>query len=268
MSDATPQEGIHRSPDGASMQGAAEADSRTAPGMDDQSRLKQAAAERAVDFLQSGMTVGLGAGSTAGFAMRRLGELVASGRLTGIVGIPCSRQVAEGASRLGIKLGTLDEHPAIDTTIHGADEVDPDLNLIKGAGGALLHEKMVEQASRRVIIVVDASKPTPILGSRRAVPVEVVEFGWLAQARYLESRGAHMQLRLNDERAPFRTDEGHLILDCAFGPIERPGDLAALLAARAGIVDHGLFIGIATDVLVGTADGVRHLSRNDQAAQR
>jgi ribose 5-phosphate isomerase A len=236
--------------------------------MDDQSRLKRAAAERAVDFLQSGMTVGLGAGSTAGFAMRRLGELVASGRLTGIVGIPCSLQVADEASRLGIKLSTLDEHPAIDTTIDGADEVDPDLNLIKGAGGALLHEKMVEQSSGRVIIVVDASKPSPILGSRRAVPVEVVEFGWPAQARYLEALGARVQLRLNEGKAPFRTDEGHLILDCAFGPIERPGDLAARLEVRAGIVEHGLFLRIATDVLVGTADGVRHLSRNALAAQK
>ena len=166
MSDATPQGGTHRSPVGASMQGAAGTDSRTAPGMDDQSRLKQAAAERAVDFLQSGTTVGLGAGSTARFALRRLGVLVASGRLTNVLGIPCSRQVADEALLLGIKLSTLGEHPAIDTTIDGADEVDPDLNLIKGAGGALLHEKMVEQASRRVIIVVDESKPSPILGSR------------------------------------------------------------------------------------------------------
>jgi ribose 5-phosphate isomerase A len=236
--------------------------------IDEQSRLKRAAAERAVDFLESGMTVGLGAGSTAAFAMRRLGELIGSGRVTGIVGIPCSRQVADEAPRLGIKVSTLDEHPAIDTTIDGADEVDPDLNLIKGAGGALLHERMVAQASRRVIIVVDASKPSPLLGSRRAVPVEVVEFGWPVQARYLESLGARVQRRLDGDGVPFRTDEGHLILDCAFGPIERPGDLAVLLEARAGIVEHGLFVRIATDVLVGTVDGVRHLSRNDQTAQR
>jgi ribose 5-phosphate isomerase A len=233
--------------------------------MDEQSRLKRAAAERAVDDLQSGMTVGLGAGSTARFAIRRLAELIAAGRLTDIVGIPCSRQVSEEAARLGIELGTLDEHPAVDTTIDGADEVDPDLNLIKGAGGALLHEKMVEQASRRVIIVVDASKRSPVLGSRRAVPVEVVEFGWPAQVRYLESLGARVQRRLTGGGAPFRTDEGHLILDCAFGPIGRPRELAALLEARAGVVEHGLFLGIATDVLVGTSDGVRHLSRAGRA---
>jgi ribose 5-phosphate isomerase A len=106
------------------------------------------------------------------------------------------------------------------------------------------------------------------LGSRRALPIEVVEFGWSAQARYLESIGARVQLRLTEGRLPFRTDEGHFILDCAFGPIERPSDLSTLLDARAGIVEHGLFLRMATDVMVGTNDGVRHLSRNDQAAQR
>lgn len=231
-------------------------------------QLKREGAEVAVDCIQSGMTVGLGAGSTARFAIHRLAELIANSRLTDIVGIPCSRQVAEEAVRLGIELSTLDEHPSIDTTIDGADEVDADLNLIKGAGGALLHEKMVAQASRRVIIVVDASKPSPVLGSRRALPIEVVEFGWSAQACYLESIGARVQLRLTEGRLPFRTDEGHFILDCAFGPIERPSDLSTLLDARAGIVEHGLFLRMATDVMVGTNDGVRHLSRNDQAAQR
>ena len=255
MSDATPQ-------------GSTGPGIRATPEVSERLRLECAAAERAVDYLQSGMTVGLGAGSTAGFAIRRLADLLAEARLTDIVGIPCSRQVAEEAVRLGIELSSLDDHPAIDTTIDGADEVDPELNLIKGAGGALLHEKMVAQASRRVIIVVDASKPSPILGSRRAVPVEVVEFGWRAQSRYLESIGARVQLRLNEVAAPFRTDEGHLILDCAFGPIRQPSDLAALLEARAGIVEHGLFLHIATDVLIGTNDGVRHLSRNSQAAQR
>lgn len=267
MSDA-PQRGAHRSPDGAAVRVAAGTDSRTAPGMDEHSRLECAAAERAVDYLQSGMTIGLGAGSTARFGIRRLAELIASAQLTDIVGIPCSRKVAEEADRLGIELSTLGQHPVIDTTIDGADEVDPDLNLIKGAGGALLHEKMVEQASRRVIIVVDSSKPSPILGSRRAVPIEVVEFGWRAQARYIESHGARVELRLNEEGTPFRTDEGHLILDCTFGLIEQPRELAALLEARAGIVEHGLFLGIATDVLVGESDGVRHLSRNGQAVQK
>jgi ribose 5-phosphate isomerase A len=227
-----------------------------------ESRLKCAAAQRAVDHVESGMTVGLGAGSTARFAIRRLAELIAGGQLTNIVGIPCSREVAAQAERLGIELSSLDEHPSVDTTIDGADEVDPQLNLIKGAGGALLHEKMVEQASRRVIIVVDESKLSPILGSRRAVPVEVVAFGWRAQAHYLQSLGARVQLRLDHAQSPFRTDEGHLILDCVFGPIEQPRELAARLEARAGIVEHGLFLRMATDVLVGAEDGVRHLLRD------
>jgi ribose 5-phosphate isomerase A len=230
--------------------------------IDEQTRLKGAAAERAVEFLQSGMTVGLGAGSTARFAMRRLAQRIAESRLTDIVGVPCARQVALEAAQLGIAVSSLDEHPAIDATIDGADEVDPDLNLIKGAGGALLHEKMIAQASRRVIIVVDASKLSPKLGSRRAVPVEIVEHGHRAQARYLESIGAEVALRLDAGGAPFRTDEGHLIVDCTFGPIVQPRKLATLLEARAGIVEHGLFLGIATDVLVGTNDGVQHLSQS------
>ena len=231
-------------------------------------RQKRAAADRGVDQVRSGMVVGLGAGSTARFAVTRMAERIAEGRLSDITGVPCSREVGQEAARLGIRLSTLDEHPLIDLTIDGADEVDRELDLIKGAGGALLREKMIEQASRRVIIVVDASKPSPILGSRRPVPVEVVEFGWRAQVRYLESIGARVHLRPGVGRAPFRTDEGHLILDCAFGPIQRPRDLAALLEARAGIVEHGLFLGIATDVLVGAHDGLRHFSRNGHAMQR
>ena len=236
--------------------------------MSDAMSLKCAAARRAVDYVRSGMTVGLGAGSTARFAIRRLAELIAGTQLTNIVGIPCSREVAEEAHRLGIEVSSLDERPSVDLTVDGADEVDPELNLIKGAGGALLHEKMVQQASRRVIIVVDASKLSPILGSRHAVPVEVVAFGWHAQVRYLESLGARVQLRLADGQSPFRTDEGHFILDCVFGPIERPHDLAARLEARAGIVEHGLFLRMATDVLVGAHDGVRHLLRDGYAVQR
>jgi ribose 5-phosphate isomerase A len=226
-------------------------------------RQKRAAADRAVDEVRSGMAVGLGAGSTARFAAARIAERFAAGRLSEIAGVPCSREVGAEATRLGIRLSTLDENPLLDLTIDGADEVDRELDLIKAAGGAFLREKMVGQASRRVIIVVDASKPSPVLGSRRPVPVAVVEFGWRAQARYLESIGARVQLREGVGALPFLTDEGHLILDCAFGPIHRPRDLAALLDARADIVEHGLFLGIATDVLVGEDQGVRHLRREE-----
>ena len=164
--------------------------------------LKRRAAEQAVDFVESGMVVGLGEGSTAIYAIRRIGRLVAAGALTGILGVPCSRNVERTARALGIPLTTLDEHPVVDLTIDGADEVDPALNLIKGGGGALLREKMVAQASRREIIVVDQSKLVPALGTRWALPIEVLEFGWKAQARYLEGLGGRPVLRLQAGGAP------------------------------------------------------------------
>ena len=228
---------------------------------DNISQLKQRAAERAVEFVKSGMVVGLGHGSTAIFAVRRIAQLLHEGQLQDIFGVPCSRQVEEDARRLGIPLTTLDEHPVVDVTIDGADEVDPDLNLIKGGGGALLREKMVAQASRREIIVVDESKLSPALGTRWAVPVEIVPFGWRSQSAYLESLGAQPVLRLSSDGTPFTTDQGTLILDCNFGPIAQPAQLAARLSERAGIVEHGLFLGLATDVIVASVEGIRHLKR-------
>ena len=155
----------------------------------------------------------------------------------------------------------LDGARDIDVTIDGADEVDPDLNLIKGGGGALLHEKIVAQASRREVIVVDDAKLSPRLGTHWAVPVEVIPFLWQSQARFLESLGARVTLRAGPEGRPFTTDEGNLILDCAFGPIAEVAELAALLNGRTGIVEHGLFIHLATDVIVAGQAGIRHLTR-------
>jgi len=146
-------------------------------------------------------------------------------------------------------------------TIDGADEVDPNLDLIKGGGGALLREKIVAQASRREIIVVDESKLSPALGTRWAVPVEVVPFGWRTQALYLESLGADVNLRQDRNRKTFTTDQGNLILDCQFGPLSQPADLAAKLNSRTGIVEHGLFLDLATDLIVAGAEGVRHIER-------
>jgi ribose 5-phosphate isomerase A len=223
-------------------------------------QLKQKAGWYAVDFVKSGMMVGLGHGSTAIFAVRCIAQLLQEGRLQDVLGVPCSRHVEAEARRLGIPLTTLDEHPVVDLTIDGADEVDPDLNLIKGGGGALLREKIVAQASRREIIVVDESKLSPVLGTHWPVPVEVIPFGWRAQAAYLESLGAPT-LRLDADGTPFKTDQGNLILDCNFGPIPDPSQLAGRLNERAGIVEHGLFIGLATDVIVAGAEGVRHLRR-------
>jgi ribose 5-phosphate isomerase A len=222
----------------------------------------QRAAERAVDYLRPGMVVGLGGGTTVLFALRKLAALLRAGELHDLLGVSCSTATSEEARRLGIPLTTLAEHPVVDVTIDGADEVDPDLNLIKGGGGALLHEKIVAQASRREIIVVDDSKLSPALGTNRRLPVEVSAFGWRGQVSFLELLGATVvDLRLGAGRRPFETEEGHLLLDCQFGPIAEPVALAARLQRRAGVVEHGLFLGLATDLIVAGDGGIRHLER-------
>jgi ribose 5-phosphate isomerase A len=226
---------------------------------------KQQAAERAAEFVQSGMVVGLGAGSTAIFAVRRIARLLQDGQLREVRGVPCSIQTGEAAQQLGIPLTSLEEHPTLDLTIDGADEVDPALNLIKGGGGALLREKIVAQASRREIIVVDADKLSPRLGTRWAVPVEVAAFGWRSQALFLESLGARVVLRQNPAGSAYTTDQGNLILDCHFGPLAQPEALADRLAGRAGIVEHGLFLGLASEVIVAGPAGIRHLRREAPA---
>jgi ribose 5-phosphate isomerase A len=229
----------------------------------DVSQFKRQAAERAVDFVESGMIVGLGHGSTAIFAVRRIAQLLLSGELKDILGVPCSIHVEEEARELGVPLITLDNclatNLAIDLTIDGADEVDPDLNLIKGGGGALLREKIVAQASRREIIVVDESKLSPALGTHWPVPVEVVPFGCRSQRIYIESLGAKVKVRQSEDGNPFRTDQGNHLLDCDFGPISNPYEIAAKLDQRAGIVEHGLFLDLATDVIAAGEQGVRHL---------
>lgn len=229
--------------------------------MDPELAFKSQAAEHALTHIESGMVVGLGHGSTAILAVRRLAELLADGALHDILGVPCSRQIEAEARQLGIPLTTLEEHPVVDVTIDGADEVDSDLNLIKGGGGALLREKIVAQASRREIIVVDESKLSPALGTHWAVPVEVIPFGWRTQAAYLESLGASVRLRRGADGAPLQTDQGNLILDCAFGPLPDPTWLGAQMDQRTGVVAHGLFLGLATDVIVASDNGIKHLRR-------
>jgi len=224
-------------------------------------KLKQQAALRAVEFIEPGMVVGLGHGSTALFAVRRIAELLNAGKLSEILGVPCSLKIEDEARQLGIPLGTLDEHPVIDVTIDGADEVDPNLDLIKGGGGALLREKIVAQASRREIIVVDESKLSPALGTRWPVPVEVIPFGWRSQISFLESLGARVTVRQASGGRRFVTDQGNLILDCNFGPLPQPTQVARELSQRIGIVEHGLFLGLTTDVIVAGKDRVRHLTR-------
>jgi ribose 5-phosphate isomerase A len=224
----------------------------------DRDQLKQAAGERAVEWIESGMVVGLGTGSTTVFAIRRLGELVGSGQLAEIVGIPTSQASEQLAQEVGIPLTTLADHPTIDLTIDGADEVDPEWNIIKGGGGALLREKVVAQASLREVIVVDDGKLVERLGSTRAVPVEVLQFAWKPEADYLADLGAEVVVRRADGGEPYVTDEGNWILDCTFAPIADPGRLAAQLSRRAGVVEHGLFLGLATDLVVASATGVEH----------
>jgi ribose 5-phosphate isomerase A len=228
--------------------------------MTPQDELKQKAAHVAAGFVESGMVVGLGTGSTTQFAIERLGELIRCGRLRDIVGIPSSLRTEKAARELGIPLTNFDLHPQIDVTIDGADEVDPDLNRIKGGGGALLREKVLAQASRRNIIIVDQSKLAPRLGTKWALPVEVIPFARATEERFMTSIGATVTLRSKDGR-PVATDQGNLLLDAAFGPMGNPAAIAEQLNSRAGIVEHGLFLGLAHDVIVAGKDGIRHLKR-------
>ena len=222
---------------------------------------KQAAAERAVAWIDSGMVVGLGSGSTAVFAIRRIGMLVQAGTLRDLLGVPTSAASEAEARRHRNPIAEPGWQGAIDVTIDGADEVDPALDLIKGGGGALLHEKVVAQASRRLIVVADDSKLSTRLGMRCGVPVEVIPFGWRSQARFIESLGARVDLRSRPDGTPFTTDEGNFVLDCAFGPLAEASRIDAALAGRAGIVENGIFLGLATDLIVAGVAGVRHQSR-------
>lgn len=222
--------------------------------------LKRQAAERAVEYIQSGMVVGLGTGSTAVFAVRRIGELLAEGRLQRIVGIPTAEVTAREAERAGIPLGTLDDHPVVDVTIDGADEIDPHLNLIKGLGGALLREKIVAAASRRLIIIADDSKRVEQLATRAPVPVEVIQFARRPVADYLASLGAQVVERRKDGER-FITDEGNLILDCHFPGLPNPSEIAQLIRAQPGVVEHGLFLGMATEAIVAGERGILMLER-------
>ncbi len=227
----------------------------------DATELKRQAAERAVEFIESGMIVGLGHGTTAIWATRRLAELITAGQLKNILAIPCSKQTEAEAQKLGIPLTTLEAHPFIDLTIDGADEVAPNFDVIKGGGGALLREKIVAQASKREIIIVDESKLSPALGTVWAIPVEVIPFGYGSQQAYVESLGASVTTRKKDDGTTFLTDQGNIILDCKFGPIANPAELAEQLKARTGIVEHGLFIRLVSDVIVAASSGTRQLQK-------
>lgn len=223
---------------------------------------KAAVGEQAAGAVREGMRVGLGTGSTVAHFLRALGRRVKAGELKGMVGVPTSLSTERVARDLGIPLGTLEGVGTLDLTVDGADEVDPNLDLIKGLGGALLREKMVAQATRHVLIIVDERKIVVRLGSRSPLPVEVVPFGWESHLPILEELGGRGVLRMGGDGEPYRTDNGNLILDVHFlGGISAPEDVEAALQARAGIVESGLFLGMAREVLVGGPKGVRTLTR-------
>lgn len=229
--------------------------------LDARTRAKRDAGYAAVDrHVRPGMAIGLGTGSTAVWAIRRVGELLAIGALSEIASVPTSEASASEARACGVPLTTLDEHPRLVLTIDGADEVAPNLDLIKGGGGAHLREKIIAQASDKLIIVVDEAKLVPVLGTAFALPVEVISMATRPEREYLEFLGAAVTLRLGSDGSPFVTDEGNRILDAQFGPIPDPATLHRQLQDRAGVVEAGLFLGMTTMVLVAGPQGVRELT--------
>jgi len=222
----------------------------------DQEKEKEAAARESLRFVRDGDIVGLGSGSTAAYAVRFLAERMRVGLK--IRGIPTSVRTQQLATGLGIPLTTLDEVEQVDVTIDGADEIDPKLRLIKGGGGALLREKIIASASRQLVIVADSSKQVAVLG-KFPLPVEVIPFAQKLVAKRIEALGATVKLREYADRNPLVTDEGHHILDCSFGQIPDPPALARELDSMPGVVEHGLFIGMASVALIGTESGVKEI---------
>jgi ribose 5-phosphate isomerase A len=226
-----------------------------------QDHLKKLAGETAAKLVEDRMVVGLGTGSTATYAIQALGQRVENEGLR-IFGIPTSARTMEQARNVHIPLTTFAEHPEIDLTIDGADEILPGpLYLIKGHGGALLREKIVAAASKRMVVVADSSKIVKKLGELCSVPTEIVPFGWEATQKKLERLDARSTLRLGADKKPYITDGGHYILDCAFGAIDDPKEVAHHLDHVVGLVEHGLFLKFATEAVVATADGIKILKK-------
>ncbi len=231
---------------------------------DGRMELKRIAGERAVECIENNMVIGLGTGSTVYYSIVKIGELVENG--WDLVGVPTSRSTVEIATKHGIPLGTLETYPRLDVTIDGADEVDPELDLIKGLGGALVREKIVASCTQRQIIVVDGSKMVDCLGTRSPLPVEVTPFGHRASQRALEALGCTVEIRRDEDGdgdGLFRSDNGNYILDCGFERITDPRRLSASIDAIPGVVTSGLFLGLTDDVIVASEEGVRHLRRSE-----
>jgi len=213
--------------------------------------LKKMAAHHATSYIKDGMVVGLGTGSTTKYAIKKLGEMVKDG--LEITGIPTSLETEKLAREVGIPISMLNEHD-IDVTIDGADQVDRNLNLIKGGGGALLREKMVASCSKKEIIVVDESKIADSFSF--PLPVEIVKFGWESVAKKLKAFGFAPQLREG-----FITDNGNYILDCRYSSIENAEEMETMLNSIPGVVENGLFVGLADIIIVGTKEGVKTIEK-------
>ena len=236
---------------------------------------KKLAAEKAVEEISSGLIVGLGTGSTVQFALEKISDKIKNGELKNILCIPSSNNTENEAKRLNIPIITLDEalkkretanvkgetrnaynsQLLIDLTIDGADEFDSELNLIKGGGGALLKEKILAQASKRLIIIADETKRSKYLGEKWPVPVEILQMALAVEKQFLESLNANVELRKNSDGSIYLTDQNNFILDANFGKIKNVKELATLLNQRAGIVEHGLFIGLASKILCAFSNG-------------
>ena len=224
---------------------------------------KREAAAAALERVESGMALGLGTGSTVAHFLTLLGRAMASGELTDVVGVPTSVRTGREARAAGIPLSGLGETPRLDLTVDGADEVSGELHLVKGMGGALLREKMVAQASDRLVVIADARKVVDRLGTVSPLPIEVVDWGWHVHAEFMRSRGAEVRVRSMEDGVPFKTDNGNLLLECSFPDgIDDPEELEAALGRRAGVVETGLFLGMAEEALIAGPGGVRSMRRS------
>ncbi len=220
---------------------------------------KEQAGEAALQYIKSGMNVGLGTGSTTDYFLIALGREIRAGKLRDIKGVPTSIKSDKRSKELGIPLCELRDVPYLDVAVDGADEVDPKLNLIKGLGGALLREKIVAQAAKKFVVITDSSKKVSALGTKAPLPVEVTQFAHDAQVSFFKSLGCEPVLRKSADGQTFITDNGNVIYDCRFPRIDDPAALEMKLLKRAGIVDTGLFIGIASVVLIAGDSGVEKM---------
>ncbi|MEF8848086.1 MAG: ribose-5-phosphate isomerase RpiA [Candidatus Thermoplasmatota archaeon] len=230
--------------------------------MEIEEEYKKLAGEKAVEHIENGMIVGLGTGTTVKYALLKIGELVKEG--LDIKGIPTSQQTKKVALEQKIPLTTLNENPKIDVTIDGADEVDSNLNLIKGGGGALTREKIIAYHSKKLIIIVDDSKIVKALGIDFPLPIEVVKFGWTSTKETLEKLGCKAERRIVIAEEPYITDNSNYVIDCDFNRIKKPEELEEKINLIPGVVENGLFIDLADEVIVGGKGGITTLEKEQR----